>query len=77
MTQIYLEKQAFVVANELRKQGYDVGELVSKLLVDFYQNSEKETPIEACAFCTHRYYSRENLEGHIARVHKDKTQVSK
>ena len=75
MTQIYLEKQAFAVANELRKEGYDIGELVSTLLIAYYQNPEKQIPEEKCAFCSHRYYSKDNLHAHISRVHSEKVVV--
>lgn len=81
MAQIYLGRQAYTIVYELKKQGYDIGELVSKLILEFAQNPDKEIPQELCGFCSHRYWSREALLAHITRAHKDraviKTEVGK
>lgn len=51
------------------------GELVSRLVMDYAKNPNRDEPEHKCGFCSLRYFSSENLEWHIKRKHSQQTVI--
>lgn len=62
-------KTLYDVCNQMK---VTAGELVSRLVIDYAKTpiEQRDNPTHVCALCSLAYFSKDSLEWHIKRKHK-------